>query len=237
MSTRLNLVQSAQPFLEYLQDWMTALPVLQPDTTFAGPQTCAILSVDVEEGFCSLGPLASPRVAAIAPRIASLLEAAWTRGVRHMALLQDTHDPQAVEFSAWPPHCISGTDEAKSAAALRELPFYDQLPVIPKNSISSNLNTGLEAWLAQRPQLKTFVVVGDCTDLCTYQLAMFLRMDANARQLDRRVIVPADCVDTYDYTLNQARINGGLPHPGDLMHAVFLYHMALNGIEVVASIR
>lgn len=236
MSTPLNLVQSSQHFLEFLQDWMEGLPTLRLDATLAEPHNCAVLSVDVQEGFCSVGPLASPRVAAIAPHVANLLESAWARGVRHMALMQDTHDPQAVEFSAWPPHCIEGSSESQSAAALRALPFYDQLPVIPKNSISSNLHTGLEAWLAQRPQVKTFIVVGDCTDLCTYQLAMFLRMDANARQVERRIIVPANSVDTYDYNLAQARIGGGLPHPGDLMHAVFLYHMALNGIEVVASL-
>jgi len=236
MSRRFNLAQSSRLFLEFLQDWQEGLPTLPLGVALDEPQSCAVLSVDVQEGFCSVGPLASPRVAAIAPRVARLLGAAWERGVRHMVLLLDTHDPQAVEFSAWPPHCVGGTNESQSAAALRALPFYDQLPVIPKNSISSNLHTGLEAWLARLPRVKTFFVVGDCTDLCTYQLAMFLRMDANARQLERRVIVPANCVDTYDYNLAQARIGGGLPHPGDLMHAVFLYHMALNGIEVVASL-
>jgi hypothetical protein len=28
-----------------------------------------------------------------------------------------------------------------------------------------------------------------------------------------------------------------MPHPGDLMHAFFLYHMALNGVEVVRTLE
>jgi hypothetical protein len=65
---------------------------------------------------------------------------------------------------------------------------------------------------------------------------MHLRLDANARQLNRKVIVPANCVDTYDRPVSAARAEGGLPHPGDLLHAVFLYHMALNGVEIAKSI-
>jgi hypothetical protein len=80
-------------------------------------------------------------------------------------------------------------------------------------------------------------VVGDCTDLCTYQLAMHLRLDANERQLERRVIVPINAVDTYDTPMSVAEELGIFPHPGDLLHATFLYHMAINGIEVVKRIE
>ena len=80
-------------------------------------------------------------------------------------------------------------------------------------------------------------MVGDCTDLCTYQLAMHLRIDANACQLERRVLVPAHAVDTYDRPVEIAQEQGGLPHPGDLTHALFFYPMALNGVEVVSRIN
>jgi len=29
---------------------------------------------------------------------------------------------------------------------------------------------------------------------------------------------------------------GAMPHDGDLLHGVFLYHMAPNGVEVVARL-
>jgi nicotinamidase-related amidase len=118
----------------------------------------------------------------------------------------------------------------------RALPFYDEMKIIEKNSISGSLNTGLNKWLADHPQVDTFIVVGDCTDLCAYQLAMHLRLDANARQIQRRVIVPEECVDTYDMPVDLARSIGAVPHDADLLHAVFLYHMMLNGVEVVRRV-
>ena len=51
------------------------------------------------------------------------------------------------------------------------------------------------------------------------------------------VVVPADCVDTYDLPVDAAARLGVMPHEGDLMHRLFLYHMALNGVQVVRSLR
>jgi hypothetical protein len=65
---------------------------------------------------------------------------------------------------------------------------------------------------------------------------MHLRLDANARQLRRRVIVPTDCVETYDLPVAIARGIGAVPHNADLLHRVFLYSMMLNGVEVMASL-
>ena len=120
---------------------------------------------------------------------------------------------------------------------LASLHFSDSFTVMHKNSISSSIHTALDAWLnAHQQNIDTFVVVGDCTDLCTYQLAMHLRLRANAHGYAQRVIVPADCVQTYDMPVDTAAELGIMPHDGDLMHAMFLYQMALNGIEVVSSL-
>ncbi|MEJ5314250.1 MULTISPECIES: cysteine hydrolase family protein [Anaerolinea] len=220
----------------YLDEWLAQLPVLHARDVFENSQQCAIVSVDVINGFCAFGPLASPRVARIVKPIVSLFQKAWDLGVRHIVLTQDTHEPDAVEFAQWPPHCVRGTAEAEPVDEFKTLPFFPHMVQIPKNSIHSGLNTPLNDWIQAHPEVDTFVVVGDCTDLCTYQLAMHLRLDANARQLNRRVIVPVDCVDTYDLPVDVARSQGLMAHPGDVFHVMFLYHMALNGIEVIQKI-
>lgn len=230
------LSKQAAPYLAFLENWMETLPPLSLKELLAAPEEVAVLSVDLTNGFCVRGSLASPRVAAIVSPIVHLLQAAWENGARQILLLQDTHEPDAVEFNQFPPHCIRGTFEAQPVDEIKALPFFDALAQIPKNSIHSGLNTGLKAWLDAHPKINTFVVVGDCTDLCVDQLAMYLRLDANANQIQRRVIVPANCVDTYDFPVEAAQTVGGVPHPAQLLHAVFLHHMLLNGIEVVARL-
>ena len=230
------LAAESLPFLAYLEAWGSSLPVLRAADVFSRPDATALVSVDVIQGFCNSGPLASPRVNNIVPAAVALFKRAWARGIRHIVLTQDTHEPDAVEFGAFPPHCVRGTAEAETVEAIRSLPFYPEMTIIEKNSIHSGLNTGLNAWLEDHPEVNTFIVVGDCTDLCVYQIAMHLRLDANARQLQRRVIVPAGSVDTYDTPVEIARAGGFFAHPGEVVHATFLYHMALNGVEVVGKI-
>lgn len=231
-----TLAQQSQAFLDYVLDWLEHIPALSAGQLFEQPERCALISVDVIKGFCNFGPLASPRVGAIVPAVVKLMETAWQHGMHHILLPQDTHEPDAVEFSAWPPHCVRGTAESEAVDEIRALPFYDQMLTMPKNSINSGENTALNQWMADHREVDTYIIVGDCTDLCVYQLAMHLRTDANARQLQRRVIVPVSGVDTYDYSLDLAQTQGGMPHPAELIHVVFLYHMALNGVEVVSEI-
>jgi len=232
-----KLSHRSQAFLDYLEDWQAGLPVLPLDQAMPEPHKVAIVSVDVIEGFCRIGPLSSSRVAGIIEPIVRLFNAAWSAGMHHILLIQDNHEPDAIEFGAYPPHCVRGTPEAETVAELKALPFFDQMVVLPKNSVSTDLNTGLDAWMDAHPQIDTWIAVGDCTDICTYQLAMHLRMAANSRQLHHRVIVPADCVETYDRPIAIAREQGGFAHDGDLLHTVFLYHMALNGVEVAKKIE
>jgi nicotinamidase-related amidase len=234
----MNTIQDeANTFLPWLENWLAERPEMTLDEVADSPDEIAIISVDIIKGFCSTGPLSSPRVNAIIAPIVELMQTAWEGGVRHIVLSQDSHEPDAVEFGAFPPHCLRGSEEAETVDEITDLPFFDEITVIKKNSTASGLNTGLDTWLDAHPQVNTFIVVGDCTDLCTYQLAMHLRLSANAKQLQRRVIVPANTVDTYDTTMAVAEDLGIFPHPGDLLHTTFLYSMAVNGIEVVKKIE
>jgi len=238
MRPSIKLSTAAAPFLSYLDAWYAALPALELEALVGEhPERVAMLSIDMINGFCKQGPLSGPRVGALIPPVVALFTRAHSLGVRSLLLTQDTHSPATPEFGAYPPHCLAGTPESQAVVELAELPFANELTTIEKNSLSSHLGTRLDAWLRERPALDTFIIVGDCTDLCVYSAAMHLRLEANALNLRRRVIVPASAVDTFDTPLSVARELGIYAHDGDLHHVLFLHHMAQNGVEVVGELR
>ncbi|MFP4085492.1 MAG: cysteine hydrolase family protein [Desulfobacteraceae bacterium] len=227
-----------EAFLDWLSQWEANLSYIRLEHLLSNPECAALVSQDLLKGFCYDGPLSSPRAAGIVPRVVELFQQAHALGLQHFLLLQDTHETDALEFSAYPPHCIGGTEESETIDELNDLSFSDQFTIFPKNSISSHAGTDLDPWLEAHPEVTTFVNVGVCTDICIYHLAVYFRVRANVlQQRDARIIVPADCVQTYDLSIEAATETGGMPHDGDLLHGIFLYHMALNGVEVVAGLR
>ncbi len=148
MPNNINLIERSGPFLAYLEEWYNTLTDLPLEELIGGePERVALISIDIINGFCKSGPLASERVGRLAQPIAELFERAYALGVRNLALTQDTHDPQTPEFQAYPPHCIRGTAESEAVDELKALPFFDDVAVFPKNSINSHLGTGLGTWV------------------------------------------------------------------------------------------
>jgi len=235
-----DLASAATPFLTWLARWVVSLPQLDLRTFMAEkklePENVCVVSADLVNGFCYAGPLASNRIRDIVGPSVELFNRAHALGVRDFVLVQEYHTHDAVEFEQYGPHCIRGTQEADTVAPLKDLPFAGLFKIVHKNSLHPALSTDLDAWLDARPQLNTFITVGDCTDLCLYQLALHLKLSANARDRHVSVIVPADCVDTFDTSIETAEKIGALPHDANLLHPLFLYHMALNGATVVASV-
>ncbi len=229
----------SREFLDWLDRWHADLPAASLREVLeaaGGAGHVGVMAVDLLVGFCTEGVLASPRVGALAPRAAAFLQGAWDAGIRHMVKAMDAHPADSPEFSAFPPHCVAGTREAEVIPELRALPFFDQVRQLPKTSLSIGLAEGMGEWAAERPDLRAWIILGDCTDLCVYQAAMHLKLQANARGRRLEVWVPASLVDTYDLPVAAAQAAGALPHDGDLLHRLFLYHMALNGIRVVRDL-
>jgi nicotinamidase-related amidase len=221
----------------FIKDWLATIPVASFSEVAPDPGAAAVFSADMINGFVHFGPLASPRVHALTEPVAELFRAAWDHGVREFVLLQDTHDPATPEFEAYPPHCVAGTDESETIPELASLPFADAFTVITKNALNPAIATGFDAWLEANLHITSAIVVGDCTDLCTYQLAMHLRMRANALSLEHfQVVVPVNTVDTF-HIPEGGDGPAGTAHPGDFFHEVFLYHMAQNGIRIVSRIQ
>ncbi len=222
-------------FLEWLAQWQKDLPT----ATLERPESSAVVVVDMVNGFCKTGNLSGERVGNLIAPIVSLLREAESAGVTRFLIAEDTHRPDDREFSAFPPHCISGSGEEKTVDEIVSLPFANQFEIFDKPTVNISVGTSMDERLSQYIEqgVDTFVVVGDCTDLCVYQAGSFLRFATNGRNVKARVIIAASAVDTYDLPMATAEAVGALPHPGDLMHSVFLYHLALIGCEVVSNVQ
>ncbi|MBO0778781.1 MAG: cysteine hydrolase [Ktedonobacteraceae bacterium] len=233
-----NFLEQATQFLAALEVWERDLPTIEWRDLAIDAQhgQVALFSVDMINGFCHEGALSSPRVEGIIPAVVKTFQGAYASGVRNFILAQDCHTPESVEFADFPPHCQRDSDEAVTIPELVSLPFSDLFTVVTKNSLNAFHGTNLGAWLDAHRDLKAVVIVGDCTDLCVHQMALHLKLYANAYNLKMRVIVPANAVQTYDLPVETARQVGGLPHDGDTLHLLFLYHMRLNGVEVVREV-
>jgi nicotinamidase-related amidase len=162
--------------------------------------------IDVLNGFCKEGNLASPRCDAAIPAIRQVIEAREKAGDQ-LIFLADTHDPDDREFEIFPVHCVRGTAEAEVVSELQ--PFLKDAVLIRKRRYSGFFETDLESRLkAARPERVT--VVGVCTDICVLHTA------ADLRNRDYRVVVPASAVATFDAP----------GHPGDAVQEWSLEHLS-----------
>ena len=219
-------------YLNFLDRFHSNLKEFPIDNLLDNPSKVAVISMDVTNAFCRTGNLASERVAAIIEPIVDLFMLAWKKGLKKIVLLHDCHTPNAKEFDAFGEHAICGTVESETVDEIKSLPFYDEMKIIEKNSINPAQNTEFDSWLEEHPEITTFIVVGDCTDFCVYQASMHLLTSANSRDIERRVIIPEVCVNTYDIRVEKTKDFPAEPHPGDLIHKLFLHHMRLNCIEI-----
>lgn len=220
----------------FITDWLQTLPDARLANVVRDPAHAAVFCTDMTIGFCDQGPLASDRVDNLTEPIVAFFRRCWDYGIRDFVLPHDTHTPDNPEFRSWPPHCVRGTIEAQIIPELDALPFSNQFTIIEKNSLNPAVETGFDAWLDEHPEIGIALVAGNCTDLCVYQLAMHLRMRANARGLTGLdVVVPMDVVETFDIPPEAAK-ESGYPHPAQFFHDVFLFHMGMNGIRIVRSL-
>ena len=77
-----TLAKRARAFVDYVEDWMASLKPLKLSKAIDDPSRVAVICVDIINGFCTIGPLASPRVQGIVKPIAKLFKDARAAGVR-----------------------------------------------------------------------------------------------------------------------------------------------------------
>ncbi len=156
-------------------------------TTPATPRK-TIIVVDMLNGFCRCGNLASRRLDSVTERIRSHLEREIEGGV-DLVFLVDTHAPDDPEFAMFPPHCVEGSGEEEVVSELAA--FAERGHVVRKRRYSGFFDTDLDEALRRlRPDVVE--VVGVCTDVCVMHTV------AGLRDRDYAVVVRADMVATYD---------------------------------------
>lgn len=220
MNERKEFLEKSMKTLEEIYDLLSALPALNLKSLDSGHT--ALVIVDMINGFAREGVLKSPRVEALIPEIVRLSASCEESGIAKLAFA-DCHTGASPEFDAYPAHCLGGTSEGEMVREIKEVGGYT---LIPKNSTNGFLEDAFQAWLLDNGRIDTFIVTGDCTDICVQQFAVTLKTWFNRQDRKSRVIVPVNAVDTYDLGL----------HNGDLMHVVALYTMMGNGVEVVRRI-
>lgn len=185
----------------------------------------ALIVVDMVVGFVEEGILSSPRVKDMAVNLLNLNNK--TNGYRKVYFV-DSHNEDAEELKNYPTHCIANTKEEELIDELKEAVIQDDnIKVIKKNSTNGFHVPEFKIWLDEVvDKVDNFIIVGCVTDICVLQLSLSLKTYFNQINLSKRVIVPANCVETFD-----------MPgHSGNEMNLFALANMKSNGIEIVSEI-
>jgi len=207
--------------LNSIFDIMNKLPSLKLKDLDS--QTTAMIIVDMINGFVREGALKSNRVENLISDIVYLSKQCDATGIKKLAF-SDSHPEDSPEFTAYPVHCLENTNEAEIVDEIKNAGGYE---LIRKNSTNGFHEPLFQEWMKRYPNVNTFIITGDCTDICIQQLAVTLKTWFNMNNLNSRIIIPAKLVDTYDLGT----------HNGDLMNVIALYTMMCNGIEIVKEIE
>ncbi len=222
--------------MENLSEKLGPLPIIGEPREKVTSETSALIVVDMLKGFCNTGPLQSPHNDKLKHPIANLV----SQFKGPVISVQDAHSEQDEEFDAFPPHCISDTQESQLVEPInKEMKEHDKAEILEKQTLNPFFGAqGYEDWL--KTQLKNgiedFYIVGNCTDLCIHQTALSTKMWLSQQKNKTDVKVIVEMVSTYDLPKENTP-EEALPHPKDIFHEVFLHHMALNNIKLIEIVN
>ena len=186
----------------------------------------SVIVVDMIEGFVNIGNFASPRVKAMAPNIKVLLEKSKPS---RKVFFRDVHSKDSKEFNAYVEHCVD-ENETEIIKELKEYAYGKEsknlATIIKKNSTNGFLAKGFKEWLKNNNGIENYIVVGCVTDICVSDFAKSLQCYIYENNLNKKVIVPTNCVETYDFA----------HHNAEIINTIALYSMKLAGICIVDEI-
>lgn len=185
----------------------------------------AIITVDMVKGFVKKGILSSPRIISIIDAIVDLNKR--SKGYKKIFFL-DEHEENSAELTTYAKHCIKGTEESELIDELnKEEVIGKNTTMISKNSTNGFHAPAFKVWLEKNEDIiENYIVIGCEADICVSHFATTLKTYFNEKNLSRRIIVPINGVETFDFGT----------HDGDLMKIISLWEMKSNGIEIVDEI-
>lgn len=152
-----------------------------------------LIVVDMVNGFVREGAMADPYIEHIIPEIKRLVE---NNKSNKTIFIKDCHEEMAVEFLAYPKHCLKGTSESELVDELKE--FETKENTYEKNSTSAMFAENFLEDISKMENLKEVTVVGCCTDICVLNLALPLKNYFNQNDKNIEIYVPQNAVETYD---------------------------------------
>ncbi len=178
--------------LNSLMNEISSLPAME----FSGlkQQNPVLIIIDVINGFIREGAMSSPQIESIIPPVVNLTEKFISENLPVIAFA-DCHKENCAEFGSFPPHCLENTTESELVSELKKTVGYK---LIKKNSTNGFHENDFSEFMAQNPDTGIYVVTGDCTDICVMQFCLSLQTWFNKQDKEITVIVPLNCVETYD---------------------------------------
>ena len=201
-------------------DEINSLPAMS--ISEVDPKKSLLVIVDIVNGFVREGAMASPLVEDIIPPTVSLMEKCKSKNIPSVAFA-DCHAADCAEFSSFPPHCIKDTSESEIVDEIRQAGGYT---LIEKNSTNGFHEKSFTDYLADKSDIDTFIVTGDCTDICVLQFCLTLKTRYTAQNKNIDIIIPINCVETYDAPW----------HDADFMNIAAYKLMKDSGIRFVSEI-
>ena len=181
-----------------------------------------LIVVDMVNGFVKEGNMADPYIAHIILEQKRLVEQ-FLKEKEGVAFIKDCHEKGCSEFKKFPPHCVKETSEAELVAELKR--YENECLVYLKNSTSAIFAPNFMSDIEKMKRLREVVITGCCTDICVTNLAIPLQNYFDQKDLDVRIIVPTNAVETYDAP----------NHNRDLYNQMAFKFLEQAGIQLVKS--
>lgn len=151
------------------------------------------------------GAFANPRVERIIPNIVDLLDEKTAQGC-DVIFLGDSHGKNDRELKIFPAHGMKGTGGAMIIPELRRFLNADGSNYIAKSTYAGFMRTNFAEILIEKKP-KKIILVGVCTDICVLHNAFGIFYILEGEGIESEVIIPRNCVETYDAPGHEADMN------------------------------